>query len=131
MHFVRRAWEWSNSMKLHERRRNEKDQDHRTSFQDGVIQAPGGPKEDGDYPYGGWVVSHRDPVVGEAISAAHGEVLDLLLGRRTYDIWSDYWPKAKSGPIASSLNAATKYVATRRREDYIMKEASRNGLAGV
>ena len=49
---------------------------------DGVIQAPGGPGEDGDYPYGGWTVPHADPVVGEVIVAAHREAFDLLLGRR-------------------------------------------------
>jgi dihydrofolate reductase len=78
---------------------------------DGVIQAPGGPGEDGDYPYGGWTVPHADPVVGEVIVAAHREAFDLLLGRRTYDIWSGYWPKAGKSPLADSLNAATKYVA--------------------
>jgi dihydrofolate reductase len=83
---------------------------------DGVIQAPGGPKEDGDYPYGGWAVPHSDPDVGETIVAAHGEALDLLLGRRTYDIWSSYWPKAGKSSMADSLNAATKYVATHRPE---------------
>ncbi len=82
---------------------------------DGVIQAPGGPKEDGDYPYGGWAVPYADQAAGEAINAAHGKVFDLLLGRRTYDIWSDYWPK-EDGPMANSLNAATKYVATHRPE---------------
>jgi dihydrofolate reductase len=81
---------------------------------DGVIQAPGGPNEDGDYPYGGWAVPHRDPAVGEAILAVHGKGFDLLLGRRTYDIWAGYWPKAESSPLADSLNAATKYVATHR-----------------
>jgi dihydrofolate reductase len=81
---------------------------------DGVIQAPGGPKEDGDYPHGGWAVPHSDPAVGETIDAAHGEAFDLLLGRRTYDIWSDYWPKAENSSMADSLNAATKYVATHR-----------------
>ncbi|HZD53122.1 MAG TPA: dihydrofolate reductase family protein [Woeseiaceae bacterium] len=81
---------------------------------DGVIQAPGGPGEDGDYAHGGWAVPHFDPAVGEAIDAAHGKSFDLLLGRRTYDIWSDYWPKAESSPMADSLNAATKYVATHR-----------------
>ncbi|XXY50151.1 hypothetical protein WME91_03250 [Sorangium sp. So ce269] len=45
----------------------------------------------------------------DAIMAAHGETFDLLLGRRTYDIWSGYWPKAPSSPIADRLNAATKY----------------------
>jgi hypothetical protein len=51
---------------------------------DGVIQAPGGPNEDGDYPHGGWgAVPHHDPAVGEAIVAGHGKAFDLLLGRRT------------------------------------------------
>jgi len=83
---------------------------------DGVVQAPGGPEEDkdGNYPYGGWAVPHSDPAVGEAIVAAHGEAYDLLLGRRTYDIWSGYWPKAPSSPMADSINAATKYIATHR-----------------
>src|ERR1017187_8788796 len=81
---------------------------------DGVIQAPGGLGEDGDYPYGGWTVPHADPAVGEVIVAAHREAFDLLLGRRTYDIWSGYWPKAGKSPMADSLNAATKYVATHR-----------------
>ncbi len=81
---------------------------------DGVIQAPGGPGEDGDYEHGGWSVPHSDPAVGEAILAAHGRAFDLLLGRRTYDIWSDYWPKIANDPMADSLNAATKYVATHR-----------------
>ena len=81
---------------------------------DGVIQAPGGPQEDGDYPYGGWTVPHADPAVGEVVLAAHREAFDLLLGRRTYDIWSGYWPKAGKSPLADGLNAATKYVATHR-----------------
>lgn len=83
---------------------------------DGVIQAPGGPGEDGDYPYGGWAVPLSDPAAGEAIVAAHREPFDVLLGRRTYDIWSGFWPKAPSSPMANSLNAATKYVATHRPE---------------
>ena len=81
---------------------------------DGVIQAPGGPNEDGDYPHGGLAVPHSDPAVGEAIYTGHGEVFDLLLGRRTYDIWSDLsqgwgapvrsWsmPASCSSPTASS-----------------------------
>lgn len=81
---------------------------------DGVIQAPGGPKEDGDYAHGGWAAPHADPAVGEAITAAQGETFDLLLGRRTYDIWSGYRPAAGNSPMADSLNAATKYVATHR-----------------
>src|SRR5467141_269329 len=83
---------------------------------DGVIQAPGSPNEDGDYPYGGWTLPYRDPAAGKAVLAAHSEPFDLLLGRRTYDIWSGFWPKAPSSPLADSLNAATKYVATHRPE---------------
>ena len=83
---------------------------------DGVIQAPGGPKEDTDngFKYGGWSAPHHDPAAGEAIVAAHGDAFDLLLGRRTYDIFSGFWPKAPKSPMADSLNAATKYVATHR-----------------
>jgi dihydrofolate reductase len=83
---------------------------------DGVIQAPGGPEEDrsGGFAYGGWSAPHGAPAVGEAIVAAHGEDFDLLLGRRTYDIFSGFWPKAPKSPIADGLNAATKFVATHR-----------------
>ncbi len=81
---------------------------------DGVIQAPGGPKEDGDYEYGGWIVPFSDHAVGEAILAAHGARFDLLLGRRTYDIWAHYWPAVRGSVIGDSFNAATKYVATHR-----------------
>jgi dihydrofolate reductase len=81
---------------------------------DGVIQAPGGRNEDGDYAYGGWAMLFFDTSILEAIVAAQGRSFDLLLGRRTYDIWASYWPKAENGPIADGLNAATKYVATHR-----------------
>lgn len=83
---------------------------------DGVIQGPGGPGEDPDngFDLGGWSMRHADPAVGEAIAAAHGKVFDLLLGRRTYDIWSGYWPKVEGTPLADSLNRARKYVATHR-----------------
>jgi len=79
---------------------------------DGVIQAPGGRDEDGDYAHGGWAMPYFDTDIGEAIVAAQGRSFDLLLGRRTYDIFAGYWPKAENGPIADGLNAATKYVAT-------------------
>jgi dihydrofolate reductase len=81
---------------------------------DGVIQAPGGPGEDGDYPHGGWSVPYSDPAVGKTIESAHVGDFDLLLGRRTYDIFSGFWPTAAKTPMADSLNAATKYVATHR-----------------
>jgi dihydrofolate reductase len=82
---------------------------------DGVIQAPGGRNEGGDdYPHGGWTAPYRSAAGGEAVAAAHGSSFDLLLGRRTYDIFAGYWPKAENSPIANGLNAATKYVATHR-----------------
>jgi dihydrofolate reductase len=80
---------------------------------DGVIQITG---EDDGFPYENWTAPYRTPAGLEAIVAAQGESFDLLLGRRTYDIWSDYWPKAPSSPMADCLNAATKYVATHRPE---------------
>ena len=84
---------------------------------DGVIQAPGGPEEDAGhgFDHGGWSVPHHDQLVGEAIDAAQGSRFDLLLGRRTYDIFAGYWPH-QSGAMADSLNAARKYVATHRPE---------------
>jgi dihydrofolate reductase len=81
---------------------------------DGVIQAPGGPSEDLPYPYGGWAAPHDDPAGGEAIVAAQGDDFDLLLGRRTYDIWSGFWPNAPKSPMADAINSATKYIATHR-----------------
>ncbi len=81
---------------------------------DGVIQAPGGRNEDGDYAHGGWSTSFSDAAIMEAIVAIHSKSFDLLLGRRTYDIFSGYWPKAESSPLADGLNAAKKYVATHR-----------------
>jgi len=78
---------------------------------DGVIQHSA---DDGDFPYSDWTAPYRTLAGRDAVMAAHGESFDLLLGRRTYDIWSGYWPKAPSSPMADRLNAATKYVATHR-----------------
>ena len=83
---------------------------------DGVIQTSGGPGEDGDFPYGDWTAPYRTPAGLAMILAASGARFDLLLGRRTYDMWSDYWPKAPKSPMADRLNAATKYVVTHRPE---------------
>jgi dihydrofolate reductase len=79
---------------------------------DGVIQSSG---ED-DFPYGDWTVPYRTPAGRDEVVAAHGERFDLLLGRRTYDMWSGFWPKAPSSPLADGLNAATKYIVTHRPE---------------
>jgi len=75
---------------------------------DGVIE------HDEDYAYGAWTVPYRTPAGMEAVTEAYGTSFDLLLGRRTYDAWAGFWPKAGNSPIANGLNAATKYVATHR-----------------
>jgi dihydrofolate reductase len=80
---------------------------------DGVIQHS---VDDGAFPYSDWTAPYRTPAGREAMLAAYGENFDLLLGRRTYDIWSGFWPKAPSSPMADRLNAATKYIATHRPE---------------
>jgi len=77
---------------------------------DGVIE------HDPPYEYGAWTAPFRHPAGLAAIIEAQGPSYDLLLGRRTYDLWSGHWPKAPSSPIANSINAATKYVATHRPE---------------
>jgi dihydrofolate reductase len=81
---------------------------------DGVIQVS---DEDG-FSYGDWTAPYRTPAGRDAILAAHGERFDLLLGRRTYDAWSGWWPKAPSSPMADRLNAATKFVVTHRPEGF-------------
>ncbi len=78
---------------------------------DGVIQHSA---DDDDFPYSDWTAPYRTAAGRDAVMAAHGERFDLLLGRRTYDIWSGFWPKAPGTPIADRINAATKYVATHR-----------------
>ncbi|WP_309666852.1 dihydrofolate reductase family protein [Tabrizicola sp.] len=84
---------------------------------DGVIQGPGGPEEDptNGFAHGGWAFLHHDVPGGEAIDNAQGAGFDLLLGRKTYDIFAGHWPH-QSGPMADSLNAARKYVVTHRPE---------------
>ena len=77
---------------------------------DGVIQVSG------DFPYGDWTAPYRTPAGLQKVLAMYGETFDVLIGRRTYDQWSGYWPKAPKSPMADRLNAATKYVATHRPE---------------
>jgi len=78
---------------------------------DGVIQHSA---DDDGFPYADWTVPYRTPAGRDALLAAHGERFDLVLGRRTYDIWSGHWPKAPSSPMADGINAATKFIATHR-----------------
>ncbi len=87
---------------------------------DGVMQAPGGPAEDptGGFQFGGWVapLADTDQVFGEEVSDLFGQSYDLLLGRKTYEIFAAHWPYAEGGPddaIAQQFNRITKFVATR------------------
>ncbi len=59
--------------------------------------------EDGDFPYADWTAPYRTPVGRDALVAMQGENFDLLLGRRTYDLWSASWPKAPAGPAATPV----------------------------
>jgi len=79
---------------------------------DGVIQSSG---ED-NFPYENWTTPYRTPAGSATMVEKYGGRYDLLLGRRTYDMWSGFWPKAPSSPMADGLNAATKYVVTHRPE---------------
>jgi dihydrofolate reductase len=79
---------------------------------DGVIQAPGGPDEDtsGGFAYGGWIAPYSDEIVGTALRRQMDMPFDLLLGRKTFEIWAPYWPAhADEWP---GVNTATKYVAS-------------------
>jgi dihydrofolate reductase len=83
---------------------------------DGVMQAPGGPEEDpvGGFKYGGWVAPYFDEASGDAVGEMFKNPFDLLLGRKTYDIFAAHWPYAPAGdPIGSVFDRITKYVATR------------------
>ncbi len=79
---------------------------------DGVIQAPGAPDEDpsGGFAYGGWISPYSDELAGTALRRQMNLPFDLLLGRKTFEIWAPFWPKhADDWP---GVNAATKYVAS-------------------
>ena len=82
---------------------------------DGVMQAPGGPEEDpaGGFTHGGWSVNYWDDAMGQAMGEAMGRPFDLLLGRKTYEIFAAHWPHATDEPGADVLNNARKYVASK------------------
>jgi dihydrofolate reductase len=82
---------------------------------DGVMQAPGGPGEDDDagFAHGGWSVNYWDELMGQVMGEAMSTPFDLVLGRRTYDIFAAHWPRATEEDGAKPLNDATKYVASR------------------
>ncbi|WP_347258445.1 dihydrofolate reductase family protein [Methylocaldum sp.] len=84
---------------------------------DGIIQAPGGPEEDpsGGFRLGGWIVPYADEATGQAVQDLFAQPFELLLGRRTYDIWAAYWPRVRAGhAIADLFNSVPKHVATHR-----------------
>jgi dihydrofolate reductase len=89
---------------------------------DGVMQAPGGPEEDptGGFKYDGWTVGYWDDFLGGVMSEQMAKPFDLLLGRKTYEIFAAYWPYVKSDSLdyltANKLNSAKKYVASTTRE---------------
>src|SRR5262245_39914337 len=82
---------------------------------DGIMQAPGGPEEDptGGFRLGGWTVNYFDDALGKVMGEVFVNPFDLLLGRKTYDIFAAHWPYQPDEPIAKVFNATTKYVATR------------------
>ena len=82
---------------------------------DGVMQAPGGPGEDDSdgFGHGGWSVNYWDEQMGQVMGEAMSAPFDLVLGRKTYDIFAAYWPHAPEEAGAKPLNEATKYVASR------------------
>jgi dihydrofolate reductase len=84
---------------------------------DGVMQAPGGPQEDtdGSFRYGGWVVPHFDERLGAIMHEQMTKPRDLLLGRKTYEIFASYWPTHESE--WPGINSATKYVVSDTRTD--------------
>jgi dihydrofolate reductase len=86
---------------------------------DGVVQAPGGPSEDdsGGFTFGGWSVNYWDDLMGQVMTESMSAPFDLVLGRRTYDIFAAYWPNATEEQGAKPLNEATKYVASRGTPD--------------
>ena len=84
---------------------------------DGVMQAPGGPGEDdsGGFSHGGWSVNYWDEHMGQVMTEAMSTPFDLVLGRKTYDIFAAYWPNTPEEAGGRPLNDATKYVASRSK----------------
>src|SRR5690554_2881141 len=86
---------------------------------DGVMQAPGAPEEDrsGGFAFGGWTVNYWDELMGNAMDEVFSVPFELLLGRKTYEIFAAHWPYAPADdPIAKAFNATKKYVVTSSTE---------------
>lgn len=95
---------------------------------DGVMQAPGAPEEDptGGFAHGGWSFNYWDEMMGQAMDAATARPFDLLLGRKTYEIFAAHWPHYDDS-MAHKLNGATKYVATRTLKSLDWQNSRRLG----
>jgi len=102
---------------------------------DGVMQAPGGPEEDptGGFAHGGWVAPYWDETAGGSMAPLFAEPFDLLLGRRTYEIFAAYWPYNDDHPIGRAFNEAAKYVVTSSTEplSWSNSHAINDGADGV
>jgi dihydrofolate reductase len=103
---------------------------------DGVMQAPGGPDEDprSNFIHGGWAMSFGDETITRVLNETVGAEHDLLLGRRTYDIFAAYWPHQGDNPVTKGFDRAVKHVITRRPDDLGWKTAKPIGgdiVAGV
>jgi len=102
---------------------------------DGVMQAPGGPEEDptGGFKYGGWVAGYFDDFLGKLMEKQMNKPFNLLLGRRTYEIFAAHWPYVKTDedPFAASMNKAKKYVASKtlKRLDWSNSELIKGDVA--
>jgi dihydrofolate reductase len=95
---------------------------------DGVMQAPGGPDEDpeGGFAYGGWQAPYKDDVLGRLVTQGFADADSFLLGRKTYDIFANYWPKVTdpNNSIATALNSRPKYVVSRSLEHIAWNNSS-------
>jgi len=94
---------------------------------DGIMQAPGGPEEDsrGGFAHGGWAMRFCDDAMSATLNEMMSRPFDLLLGRRTYEIFAGYWPFAGDNPIANAFNQAAKFVATRTLDRFDWTGAQR------
>lgn len=92
---------------------------------DGVIQAPGGPEEDptNGFTWGGWTANYWDEVMGSVMNESMSKPFDLLLGRRTYEIFAAHWPYVKDDPIADTFNNTGKYVVSHQPIELTWKQS--------
>lgn|SRR5690625_1894477 len=106
---------------------------------DGIMQAPGGPQEDtrDGFPHGGWMAAIFEAAIGHQVDTLFSPPFDLLLGRRTYDIFASHWPFVAQGdeaedPIAASFNSIRKYVLTGSSEPLAWQGSHRlDGMAAL